>query len=107
MPGRCREPSPFRPPSTPTPAARSFSQVVQLCLTTPPRRGLSSLSSLPPVVSGGRGCCATEIVHPLGRLLQTLALLHWEATLIQGLLQPLALLDWEATLIQGLLQPLA
>ena len=47
------------------------------------------------------------MLHPLGGLLQTLALLHWEATLIQGLLQPLALLDWEATLIQGLLQPLA
>ena len=106
MPGRCREPSPFGPTTTPTPAARSFSQVVQLCLSTPPRSGLSSLSS-PSVVSGGGRCCATEMLHPLGGLLQTLALLHWEATLIQGLLQPLALLDWEATLIQGLLQPLA
>ena len=47
-----------------------------------------------------------------GGLLQPLALLEWEPTLIQdqGLLQPLALLDWEPTLIvagEGLLQPLA
>ena len=85
--------------------------MVQLCLSTPPRRHCSP-SSLPqfPHNESLRTPRATKVRHPLALLIQWLmqpmAFLYWEAALIQGLLQPLALLDWEATLIQWLYQPL-